>query len=92
MATLASVKFVKSGRGKARCAPNPDYPNGLDIRIKERPACIVDLPYPAPECGHWAIEYRLCGLTVAVTAAGRADDPRSVQVPCQKSGSIAPVQ
>jgi len=76
------VRFVPSGRGKAQCAPDPTYPNGLDIVIKERPACTVNLPYPAAECGHWEITCTKCGLTVAVTAAGRPDDPKSVQLPC----------
>lgn len=78
-----TVTFVPSGRGKARCAANPDYPNGLDIKIEQEPSCTVALPYPAPECGHWNLSCGKCGLTVAVTAAGRPDDPKSVQVPCQ---------
>lgn len=76
------VTFVKSGRGKAQCAPNPDYPNGIKIVITDDVKCKVDLPYPAPECGHWSIHCSACGLTVAVTAAGRPDDPISIEIPC----------
>ena len=83
MATHVSVEFIPSGRGKARCAPNPAYPDGMDIKIAMRPSCMVALPYPAPECGHYSLCCSRCGLTVAVTAAGRPDDPRSVEIPCQ---------
>lgn len=82
MATHVSVKFVPSGSGKARCDPNPNYPNGLDIKIDRNPYCFVALPYPAPECGHWSLLCERCGLTVVVTAAGRSDDPKSVEIPC----------
>lgn len=83
MATRVSVEFVPSGRGKAQCAPNPGYPDGIDIKIKDRPVCVVALPYPAPECGHHMLRCVRCGVAVAVTAAGRADDPKSVEIPCQ---------
>lgn len=82
------IAFVKSGRGKAQCAPNPDYPNGIAIKINETPKCEAVLPYPAPECGHWKIECCLCRTTVAVTAAGRPDDPISIEIPCQFKGKV----
>lgn len=76
------ISFVKSGRGKARCDSNPDHPNGIAIKVDQTPKCEVDLPYPAPECGYWQITCQLCKQTVAVTAAGRPDDPISVEIPC----------
>lgn len=81
----ASVEFVPSGRGKARCPPNPDYPNGiaLDACKPDELGCVVDLPYPASECGTWRIACTACQMTVACTAAGRSDDPISIKIPCQ---------
>lgn len=79
------IAFVPSGRGAARCPSNPAYPDGvaLDAAGLDAPAwCVVELPYPAAECGYWLITCRLCGLQVAATAAGRRDDPRSVRLPC----------
>lgn len=78
------VKFIPSGRGKARCAPDPAYPKG--IKIDCAPAgvatCRVTLPYPAPECGWFEVDCRLCGYQLLVTAAGRPDDPTAITVPC----------
>ena len=79
-----SVKFVPSGRGKARCEPNPKYPNGVHIELSKAgvPSCATDLPYPAPECGMWDVACQTCGNHMLITAAGRPDDPRSVRFPC----------
>lgn len=79
-----SVDFVKSGRGKARCASNPDFPDGVELNAADqnKPLCKIPLPYPAPECGTWMVVCGSCGLSVAITAAGRPDDPTSVTVNC----------
>jgi hypothetical protein len=80
-----SIEFKPSGRGKARCAPNPDYPDGCSIDATEgQTGCSVDLPYPAPECGAWIVRCAACGMSAAITAAGRPDDPRSVRIPCKE--------
>ena len=81
------VLFRPSGRGKAQCAANPAYPAGVDLDLTKgtRPSCTFELPYPAEECGMWLIQCRRCGIAVAVTAAGRADDPRSVTARCDRS-------
>jgi hypothetical protein len=71
-----------------QCEPNPRFPNGVDIDLR-RPSrkpvvsCSTDLPYPAPRCGRFTIECQICGMRVAVTTAGRVDDPRSVTIPCK---------
>lgn len=77
-----AVKFVPSGRGKVQCAPNPAYPDGINVRLAEN-GCLITLPYPAPECGHFEAQCKVCRRRIAITAAGRADDPRSVRVPCE---------
>ena len=83
------VKFEPSGRGKARCAPNPAYPNGIAITIPHDGefSCKANLPYPAPECGHFLVTCLVCKLSVAVTAAGRPDDPISIALPCKDASS-----
>jgi hypothetical protein len=82
------ITFVKSGRGKAQCAPNPEYPNGIAVDLTKGQVnvpqyCEVTLPYPAPECGYWQVECGLCRIIVGVTASGRPDDPISVKIPCK---------
>jgi hypothetical protein len=78
-----TVEFVRSGRGAAQCPPNPEYPNGIHVNAGEtRRFCMMELPYPAPECGMWRIECGECGLIVMLTAVGRADDPVTVRMPC----------
>lgn len=76
------VTFCPSGRGKARCPPDPNYPEGKRIDLGVLPNCAVELPYPAPECGQFVVACGECKASVVVTAAGRPDDPRSVTVPC----------
>jgi hypothetical protein len=64
--------------------PDPRYPLGIDIDLSagaER-SCKVALSYPAPRIGHYVVRCRRCGLQVALTTAGRVDDPRSVRLRC----------
>lgn len=78
-----SCEFIASGRGKARCEPNPEYPDGIDIKLANGvSSCLMDLPYPAPECGIIRVSCDTCKQAVGVTAAGRADDPRTIELPC----------
>ncbi len=78
------IEFHPSGRRKAQCPSDPDYPHGKAVpRVGNAPdSCFVELPYPAPECGGWMCTCRKCGFTAYVTAAGRADDPVSFYMPC----------
>lgn len=79
------VRFIPSGRGKATQPADPRYPKGKEILPDlpaDIPTCRVELPYPAPECGLYSIQCRLCQVRVAVTAAGRPDDPTAVTFPC----------
>jgi len=83
------VQFRKSGRGQAQCPPDPNYPEGKAIRLQPEITrkCEVLLPYPAPECGMFYIFCNICNLHVAVTAAGRPDDPISIELPCAEPKS-----
>jgi hypothetical protein len=66
-----------------QCPPNPAYPEGIDIHAPVPGFfCKTSLPYPAPRCGLWVVHCLACSAVVAVTAAGRPDDPRSVDVNC----------
>ena len=78
-----SIQWVDSGR-EPRCPPNPEFPKGIDIKAvdHEENHCLVNLPYPAKRCGVYMITCALCDTTIAVTTAGRPDDPRSVEMPC----------
>ena len=68
--------------------PDPAYPNGVDVDAARGAACAckVNLPYPAKRCGNFVVRCLTCGFTAAITTAGRADDPRSVTVPCKIKG------
>jgi len=70
---------------KSRARPDPNYPNGMVVRIVNpgvMQTCQLDLPYPAPSPGTHMITCQLCGLKVAITAAGRPDDPKLAIVGC----------
>lgn len=80
----SEISFLTNGR-TPKCAPNPDYPLGIDIDASEGATvtCKASLPYPAQFCGVWRVKCLDCGYVAAVTAAGRVDDPRSVRVACK---------
>lgn len=88
MKSAHTIEFKASGRGKARCAPNPDYPDGKELKTASGFGCIIDLPYPAPECGAYIVRCSICGSSAAITAAGRPDDPKSFQMICHAKGDI----
>jgi hypothetical protein len=77
------------GGREPQCAPNPDYPNGIDLDATSGAAtfCMIELPYPAKRCGHYYLQCSLCGHNAIITTAGRPDDPRSVKLPCILSGA-----
>lgn len=79
-----TIKWLDSGR-EPQCAPNPDYPNGKDVDVsgERRIACTVKLPYPARRIGAYIVRCGKCGFSIALTTAGRPDDPRSVKIPCK---------
>ena len=78
------VGWVDGGR-EATQPPNPQYPDGRDIDISEGAvmSCSRLLPYPAPRCGTWVVTCTSCDYTIAITAAGRIDDPCSIKVACK---------
>jgi hypothetical protein len=85
---VAWVDGMRQPQNKA----NPAYPAGLDINAVPPggTGCRVALPYPAKRIGRYVIECKLCELRVAVTTAGRADDPRSVAMPCKVGAASEP--
>lgn len=84
---MADSRFAIEWRDagcEPECQPNPDYPEGVDVDgAFGAEACKADLSYPAKRCGMFVVECRLCGARLALTTAGRPDDPRSVTVPCK---------
>lgn len=68
-----------------RVKPNPAYPEGIDVSgvAPGEIGCRVALPYPAKRIGSYLVRCRLCGYRLALTTAGRPDDPRSVSLPCK---------
>jgi hypothetical protein len=82
-----AVKFIPSGQGKARCPPDPRYPEGFVLKADVPngvPCCTFYLPYPAPECGWFKVECEKCGINILVSVAGRPDDPLAVILPCEE--------
>lgn len=83
MSRHISVDWVDKGF-ESRIDPNPDFPEGQDVDCSEgfMPACRTDLPYPAERCGMFVVSCKRCGQRIAVTTAGRTDDPRSLKMRC----------
>jgi hypothetical protein len=81
---IFDIKWIDLGR-EPQCPPDPAYPDGLDLDPGERPACKVELAHPTKRCGLYLVKCGTCGTSTAVTTAGRADDPRSLMMPCMKN-------
>jgi hypothetical protein len=79
------IKFNDSGRTATQPA-NPKYPNGIDANCAPPGAksCCFNLSYPAPRCGTYSVRCRKCNFTALITVAGRADDPRTITLPCKE--------
>lgn len=77
------IQWIDRNR-EPQCPPNPAHPNGIDCDFTNghEPSCASDLPYPAKRCGVFIVECETCGHRIAITTAGRPDDPRSVRFPC----------
>lgn len=69
-----------------QCPPDPKHPLGVDFDISEgaERVCSVPLPYPAKRCGVYVVTCDVCRLRIAITTAGRPDDPRSLKVACRQ--------
>lgn len=82
------VKWL-DGKRWPQCAPNPDYPDGVDLDLSgnAEKTCTVALPYPAKRCGRYLVKCPVCGASVGCTTAGRQDDPRSIKMACSLVGS-----
>jgi hypothetical protein len=80
---MLTVKFLSHNR-KAQNAPNPAYPDGIDVDLCDgsKISCAASLPYPAECCGVWLVQCSVCSASAAITAAGRIDDPRNVKLKC----------
>lgn len=83
------VKWI-DGEREPQCAPNPEYPFGIDIDVSDGATrtCMVALPYPASRCGAYLVECPVCGYRGGCTTAGRHDDPRSLTVPCKLATAV----
>lgn len=78
------VTFLDKG-GRPRGAPNPAYPDGMDVDASGGASltCTAHIECPAPCMGLAVVECDRCGLRVALTVAMRPDDPRSLKVACK---------
>lgn len=69
-----------------KCPPNPNYPDGVDIDCSHGATRVCEAPlvHPTKRCGAYMVKCRICGVTAAVTTAGRPDDPRSLKMACRQ--------
>lgn len=84
------VQWVDRGRDP-QCAPNPNFPHGIDLDASEgsEQSCYTSLPYPAKRCGFYHVRCTICQVDVMLTTAGRPDDPRSLKLKCRVTASPA---
>lgn len=80
-----TVEWIDRGR-EPQCEPDPDYPHGKFIpAFHGGPHCRVDLPYPAKRCGLYIVRCAKCSASVAITTAGRPDDPTGAMIGCDQA-------
>lgn len=84
---MIDVIFHDSGKRSTEKS-DPEYPNGVPINLATviQKSCTRNLPYPAPRCGHYAVQCQVCGFAAILTVAGRPDDPKTVTMPCKTKG------
>ncbi len=88
MSTTNNLRVAWVSRGREASQPaDPNYPEGIKITCDALFKCGTALPYPAPCCGLYVVQCDKCGIRVGVTAAGRADDPNYIEVPCKRNVS-----
>lgn len=87
--TKFEVEWIDRER-EPQCDPNPNFPEGIDVDLAKgaKYACKVPLPYPAKRCGIYLVKCATCEAGVALTTAGRPDDPRSVRIMCRKADQV----
>jgi hypothetical protein len=80
-----TIEWIDMER-KPKVAPNPAYPDGIDIDLSRgaEKTCTVELPYPAKRIGYYVVACTQCDLRTGITTAGRPDDPRSVKLECKR--------
>jgi hypothetical protein len=80
-----NVEWIDTER-EPQCAPNPAYPNGIDIDCSRNgeETCFTLLAYPAKRRGFYLVRCDKCKQAIAITTAGRPDDPSSLKVPCKR--------
>ena len=79
------IRWVDARR-EPECAPDPAFPDGKDVSLSSGAVvrqCKVPLPYPSRRCGAYDVRCDRCGMRAMVSTAGRADDPRSITMPCK---------
>lgn len=79
------IEWIDRGR-EPQCPPDPDFPRGKDVDLRQSAierGCTVILPYPAKRCGLYVVTCGKCGLRIAITTAGRPDDPHKITIPCK---------
>jgi hypothetical protein len=75
--------FIGDNGRMPKQPPDPRYLDGKDVDASQGlRGCSITLEHPTPCCGWWALKCERCGHVSIVTAAGRADDPRTITVPC----------
>lgn len=79
-----AIEWHGSGRAPTQ-ESDPNFPDGiaLDVSDKASRTCEARVPWPATEVGFWIVKCRRCRFSVALTAAGRPDDPKSIKLPCR---------
>lgn len=90
---MIRATFISHHR-KAKQAPNPNYPNGIDIDLSNGAGatCQGNLPYPAECCGLILAYCDVCKANAAITTAGRPDDPRTVTFACKRPKEAGKLQ
>ena len=80
------VEWFDLGR-EALFPPDPLIPDGLDLDLTfGRKGCVAALPYPARGSGIHYAECTVCGANILIAATGRADDPKTIKMPCRRGG------
>lgn len=84
-----NIEWIDGARDP-RSMSNPQFPKGVDIDASRgaEKTCVANLPYPSKRIGAYVVTCNQCGFRAGATTAGRADDPRSIKIPCRNGASL----
>jgi len=92
---LSATWLPRSGGRPPTQPADPAWPKGQDIDFADGrsdvPTCAATLPWVDNKIGLYLVDCSFCGQRVAITVAGRKDDPLATRLVCMPRKQLRPL-